>query len=758
MKNRPSFIICLTVLHVMMLPSFAAGQSPIRDIGLAPDFVAEKVADIVVTPRGSKWLVLRQDARIPPRVIFDEHGDAFLLGDDDRMDIQHTTEDDLGFTHYRFQQKYKGVKVEGAEMLVHARDGYAARTNGNIVTGLNLSIRPGISEEAAINTAIAAVEAETFMWDSPEESILRETTSDSTASYYPAAEFVITRSIEGEDLLAHNFRLAYKVDVYSLVPFDGKAVYIDAQSGAVFKTPPLIHNATGSVSTNYNGTQNFETTYITADDEYILKDESRGNGIHVKEYSSGDDYKDADNNWDSDTRYPASGLWAAEMSFDYFLEEFGRDVSDDFAVVTDNPGAEIDIRYRTNYRNADWSGYVLTLGDGDAPSGYDTYPWVSLEVLGHEFTHIIGDNSSQLGMSGEPRALEESFADIFGKMVEFSIQGESNDYLVDKELYDRTSSYVASRDMANPNNTDMRYVQPDTYEGTNWSSSGDHYINLGVQNFWFYLLAEGGSGTNDNSDSYSVTTIGRDEAAAIAFRNFTQYLWSSSDYADAREGAIWAANDLYTGNEVTQVINAWYAVGVEPNIPATLTLQNETVSDTVSYIATSSISAGPAFTIQSGAQVLFFAGTEIILASGFTASSGSDFTAAVAQGGGTPFGKTMAPAIAANTGVVDEQVPELDTESIPTAYGLSNAYPNPFNPTTVIKYALKEDVRATLRVYNLLGREVLTLVDEYQPAAYYSVVWNGRDATGRPLPSGLYIALMQAGSNFRASTKLVLLK
>ena len=100
-------------------------------------------------------------------------------------------------------------------------------------------------------------------------------------------------------------------------------------------------------------------------------------------------------------------------------------------------------------------------------------------------------------------------------------------------------------------------------------------------------------------------------------------------------------------------------------------------------------------------------------------------------------------------------VPELNPK--PNTNTLSPAYPNPFNPNTTINYALKDDVRATLKVYDLLGREVRLLVDEQQPAAYHAVVWDGRDRAGRPLPSGIYIARLTAG-DFVAGIKRVLLK
>ncbi|HAV53400.1 MAG TPA: peptidase M4 thermolysin, partial [Aequorivita sp.] len=82
------------------------------------------------------------------------------------------------------------------------------------------------------------------------------------------------------------------------------------------------------------------------------------------------------------------------------------------------------------------------------------------------------------------------------------------------------------------------------YLGTNWySGSGDNggvHINSGVQNFWFYVLSVGKSGTNDLGNSYNVTGIGMDKAAAIAYRNLTVYLNSNSQYSDARNGAIQA--------------------------------------------------------------------------------------------------------------------------------------------------------------------------------------------------------------------------
>jgi hypothetical protein len=89
---------------------------------------------------------------------------------------------------------------------------------------------------------------------------------------------------------------------------------------------------------------------------------------------------------------------------------------------------------------------------------------------------------------------------------------------------------------------------------------------------------------------------------------------------------------------------------------------------------------------------------------------------------------------------------------IPKEYALSQNYPNPFNPLTAIKYDLPKDSRVNLKVFNILGQEVTTLVNEEQKAGYRSVQWNASNVA-----SGVYFYRIQAG-DFIASKKLLLLR
>ncbi|UCH84674.1 MAG: T9SS type A sorting domain-containing protein, partial [Candidatus Latescibacterota bacterium] len=102
----------------------------------------------------------------------------------------------------------------------------------------------------------------------------------------------------------------------------------------------------------------------------------------------------------------------------------------------------------------------------------------------------------------------------------------------------------------------------------------------------------------------------------------------------------------------------------------------------------------------------------------------------------------------------------IDSPDLASTNALYQNQPNPFNPTTTIRYAIKERAQVTLRIYNAAGQLVKTLVDEVQApnANGFSVVWNGRNDADAPVASGLYLYKLTVGGEFQDVKKLVILK
>jgi hypothetical protein len=94
----------------------------------------------------------------------------------------------------------------------------------------------------------------------------------------------------------------------------------------------------------------------------------------------------------------------------------------------------------------------------------------------------------------------------------------------------------------------------------------------------------------------------------------------------------------------------------------------------------------------------------------------------------------------------DQTVGIIESPALPTVYSIEQNYPNPFNPITQIRCGLPVESHITLKVYNALGQEVVTLADEHHAAGYVTAVWNGRNASGREVSSGLYFYHFEARS------------
>ncbi|MCH7722215.1 MAG: M4 family metallopeptidase [Bacteroidetes bacterium] len=315
---------------------------------------------------------------------------------------------------------------------------------------------------------------------------------------------------------------------------------------------------------------------------YRLRQYGRGGGIATYDAKNGTsfplsvDFVDADSSFDSNNgKAGVSVHWALENTYDYYFNDLGRDSFDD------NGRKMIAyVHFADEFFNAFWDGSRMIFGDGIS----NNTPLVSIDIVSHEFTHGVTEYTADLIYRNEYGALNESFSDIFATAVEFYTIGSEGNWFIGEGVF-------RFRSMSDPN----QYEDPDTYHGQNWAfGTGDNggvHTNSGVQNFWFYLLSEGGSGVNDNGQSYSVTGLGIDQAGQIAYRNLSTYLIPTSEYEDARLGSMYAAIDLYGDNsqQFQSVVEAWNAVGVlKPALFSTVGID----SDTVNFFAEASIAAG----------------------------------------------------------------------------------------------------------------------------------------------------------------------
>ena len=112
------------------------------------------------------------------------------------------------------------------------------------------------------------------------------------------------------------------------------------------------------------------------------------------------------------------------------------------------------------------------------------------------------------------------------------------------------------------------------------------------------------------------------------------------------------------------------------------------------------------------------------------------------------------------TGEPHTFIPNLNTNEInrlPSAFALHPAYPNPFNPTTQIRYDLSSNENVKIDIYDVMGRKIKSLINKYQVAGHYSAKWNAENELGGPVPAGMYICSMHAG-DFRKNIKMILIK
>jgi len=268
--------------------------------------------------------------------------------EDDLLPYQKHT-DNIGFTHDRYQQYYKGLPVEYAVYYVHSKNGRVVTANGDWYDSINISVATAISAQAAYQKAAAYLGAQTFRHDMEDQDNNK----------------LMILPMDGA------YKLVYRCDVYSSQPYKRSYVYVDASDGSIVKDVSRIENVSvyGTAVTQYTGNQTIGTDSISPT-SFRLREYFRGAGVETYDYSNSyADYYDADNYWQTFNildviAYDAH--FGAEATYDYYDQTFGWK-------SVDGNGTQKLISYTHNNGagalNAFWDGTAMNYGDGDPLHG-----------------------------------------------------------------------------------------------------------------------------------------------------------------------------------------------------------------------------------------------------------------------------------------------------------------------------------------------------------------------------------------------------
>ena len=376
------------------------------------------------------------------------------------------------------------------------------------------------------------------------------------------------------------YELVYKFIIRNNITNDLK-IYVNAQNGEIlnFENLACSHHPLdiGTANTKYSGLQSIKTSLSQFSGEYLLRGytlnttgvefktlNASGSFDEITALSTATDFTDNDNNWTT-TELGQNNIatdvhWGVEKTLNYWLTKHNRNSYDALgATVTSY------VHYAPAFNNALWSldNHSIFFGDGNinlSPAPFTAL--TTLDMIAHEFGHGVTQSTSNLSVinGSESWALNEGFSDIWGACVEAYESPNKQRWLIGEEFVQESPFYL--RSLKNPPNAWSIPVS-DTYNDVNWNNYTTGHVRSGVLSKWFYLMSEGGNGTNGIGNNYNVYGITLEKSEKIAYNTLLN-LQSNASYAMARILSIQYTQQQYGTNscEVKAVTDAWYAVGV----------------------------------------------------------------------------------------------------------------------------------------------------------------------------------------------------
>jgi len=462
------------------------------------------------------------------------------------LKISSIQTDSLGITHINADQYYRGIKILNSESSLHINS-QKERFLGKLYSiNQEIDINPVFNSNDILSKVIQDVKETTVYKEliNKEKEILKYDTPSSSLVIYTQNKDQYTLAYEIE--IRPNFLERWKY-------------FIDAKTSEIIRKYNITQSdgPTTATALDLNGVLRTINTYLEAG-QYKLINASevmfnpvKPEGIiatfDANNTSTTDlDYKtitSIDNTWNSPTA--VSAHFNATTTYKYFLNKFGRNSINGLGGniislinVTEDDGSSME--------NAFWNGQAAFYGNGGT---YFKPLAGALDVTAHELGHGVVSNTANLEYYGQSGAINETYADIFGAMV------DRDDWLIGEDITKTTfSPSGALRNMSDPHNLGTSlddYWQPkhvsEMYIGDD--DNGGVHINSGIGNYAYYLYA---------------TDVTKEKAEQVFYRSLTTYLKSSSQFIDFRIAVVQSAKDLYGESSIESIeaANAFEAVGI----------------------------------------------------------------------------------------------------------------------------------------------------------------------------------------------------
>lgn len=480
------------------------------------------------------------------------------------LQLKKIERDNLGFAHIKLSQVYQGIPVYASEMTLHFSPSNDIIMTGRYQPTPNLStIRPSLDVDAAIQLAMNELANEVHVREltEAEQELLNYVAPQSQLVIYEKKGFLSQQKLAWHLVIRPNLLHRWEY-------------MIDANTGEIlneFDHTCTIGPATGS-GQDLNGQNQTLRVYEFGTNQYTMintqtsmykfpndpnRQPNAGDGVIVtldwqnNRVDNNNFVEVTSNNVNNWSNVSVSAHNNAEVVYNYFENTFGRQSYDgqgadliSFVNVADDDGGGFD--------NAFWNGAAMFYGNGRQAF---TPLAGALDVAAHEIAHGVVQETANLVYQDEPGALNESFADVFGVLVDRDDFGLGEDIIPNNNIFPTG----LLRDVSNPNNgfpAGSNPLQTNGYQPANVSQqflgredNGGVHINSGIPNKAFHNFA---------------TSTSKAIAEQVYYRALSQYLTRSSKFIDCRIAVIQAASDLHGANssQVTAARAAFDAVGI----------------------------------------------------------------------------------------------------------------------------------------------------------------------------------------------------